>query len=699
MRLFFGFGMMLVLCLFTGKLSLPQDSKEGNPTSEKDTVVEIRSTQSGRWSDAKTWERGKLPGAGMRVRVRSGHRVIYDLKSEVVFRSVLIGGTLAFPADQDTILNTGLINVQPGDSAGETGFDCADHLPAIKPGEPRALLEVGTAERPIEAGHSATIRLHYVEGTDKASFPAIVCCGGARMEFHGTPMSRTWVKLGQPAKAGDEDVTLDEAVTGWRPGDRVIVVSTQLSPFEALRHLQDYSQTSTETEERIVKAVNGAKLTLDKPLAYDHMADRRYRGEVANLSRNVVVESAAPEVARGHTMFHRDSAGSIGYAEFRHLGKEGILGRYSIHFHLCGDTMRGASVIGASIWDSGNRWITIHGTNYLVVRDCVGYRSQGHGFFLEDGTEAYNVLDHNLAVRAFTSNPQPKQVLPFDENDGAGFWWANCLNAFTRNVAAECAEYGYFFQVQANSADFDPVLAVQQPDGERKRVDVRTLPFVRFEDNEAHTQRRWGINMGSTPFHRPARTGVAPRSVIGPDTSVGPDVRHPFVIQNMLLWNNVWSFGVGSSSVLVDGVDIYNFHYGFYNPLYKDTCYRRITYEKNVNPGKVEARLNQGGKGKRADEASYPKPLDPVDDRPPVTVMTFAARRADGSVVARGTTADDGVVTKVVVNGREAKSTRGSFAEWEVVLAGIGKGELKLRAHAEDAAGNVETYAHELVYP
>ena len=71
-------------------------------------------------------------------------------------------------------------------------------------------------------------------------------------------------------------------------------------------------------------------------------------------------------------MFHRGSAGAITYAEFRHLGKEGVLGRYSIHFHLVRDTMRGASVIGASIWDSGNRWITIHGTDYLVVRDCVG---------------------------------------------------------------------------------------------------------------------------------------------------------------------------------------------------------------------------------------------------------------------------------------------------------------------------------------
>ena len=89
--------------------------------------------------------------------------------------------------------------------------------------------------------------------------------------------------------------------------------------------------------------------------------------------------------------------------------------------------MRGSSVIGASIWDSDNRWLTIHGTNYLVVRDCVGYQSVGHGFFLEDGTEVYNVLDRNLAVQAFRGKPLPKQVLPFDQNEGAGFWWANSL--------------------------------------------------------------------------------------------------------------------------------------------------------------------------------------------------------------------------------------------------------------------------------
>ena len=36
-------------------------------------------------------------------------------------------------------------------------------------------------------------------------------------------------------------------------------------------------------------------------------------------------------------MYHRHSAGAISYAELRHLGKEGVLGKYPVHLHLAGD--------------------------------------------------------------------------------------------------------------------------------------------------------------------------------------------------------------------------------------------------------------------------------------------------------------------------------------------------------------------------
>jgi hypothetical protein len=95
--------------------------------------------------------------------------------------------------------------------------------------------------------------------------------------------------------------------------------------------------------------------------------------------------------------------------------------------------------------------------------------------------------------------------------------------------------------------------------------------------------------------------------------------------------------------------------------------------------------------GTRPVEADYPKPLDPVDDLPPATVITHVTRSAAGGVLVRGTTSDNGPVRRVLVNGAEATARAANFAEWEVVLPGV---PARLAAHAEDAAGNVEPRPH-----
>jgi RNA polymerase sigma factor (sigma-70 family) len=739
----------------------------------------IRSAKSGPWSAPATWEGGKVPAALARVQVRTGHAVVYDVKSEQVLRSVHVAGILRFAPDRDTRLDVGLIKIQPGDDASEDGFNCEAHVMEPDPKAPQAALEVGTASEPVQGKHTALIRLAYVDGMDKESCPAIVCCGG-RMDFHGAPMNRTWVKLGATAKKDTDSVTLAEPVEGWKAGDRIIVTATR----------RDYRKKELQTEERTIKAIEGTTLTLDRALEDDHLVEGDFRGEVANLSRNVVVESANPSGERGHTMYHRYSAGSIGYAEFRHLGKPGVLGRYSLHYHLVGDTMRGSSVIGASIWDSGNRWLTIHGTQYLVVRDCVGYKSLGHGYFMEDGTEVYNVLDRNLAVGAQRAKKLPKQVLPFDQNDGAGFWWANSLNTFTRNVAVENGAYGYRYEATPTSA-FKLTLPILQPDGSRKPVDIRTLPFVRFEGNEVHSSKGlYGFNLGE---------GVA---------RVGPDTKHPFIVRDTKIWDVHYCFRPQVPSLLVERMVIHRGAYGVYHPNYDNHVYRDMTISRtgtepfnrghdddsvqygvltvdgltfdtigsgrsmpliqisddnptgkavshfrnvktvNWTGSKDRALVNLGGgprptpktekgvpiyihdqfgPGRHAkivstktkelkedglkyreeplltgDESrvaevkdvEFPKLLDPVDDLPPATVITHVRKADGGRLVVRGSTSENGTVKKVLVNGREAKAVSANFAEWEVVLENVTPGELKLRAHAEDAAGNVEQRPH-----
>ena len=90
----------------------------------------------------------------------------------------------------------------------------------------------------------------------------------------------------------------------------------------------------------------------------------------------------------------------------------------------------------------------------------------------------------------------------------------------------------------------------------------------------------------------------------------------------------------------------------------------------------------------------FPKLLDPVDDLPPATVITHVRRLEGGRVFVRGIASDNGAVKRVVVNGREAKV---DGIGWEIVLEKVPRG--RVRAHAEDEAGNVEKTGHVVVLP
>ncbi len=608
-----------------------------------------RTVASGQWSDPKVWEGGIAPKPGDRVQIRTGHAISYDLQTDKPFRSIHVAGRLGFVPSKTTRLDVGLIKIQAGDDASESGAGCEAHAMRPAPHAERPALEVGTPEHPISPDHTATIRLWAVPGLDPEETPAIVCCGG-RMDLHGTPMSRTWVKLGKTAAKGVASIDLAEPVPGWKPGDRVIVTAT-LRQVVLDKGDVPSLKARAQTEERTVVAIHGTTLTVDRPLRFQHLGEGDFRGEVANLSRNVVIESAAPAIdsKRGHTMYHRHSAGSISYAEFRHLGKPGKLGKYSLHFHRVRDTMRGSSVVGASIWDSGNRWITVHGTDFLVIRDCVGYQSRGHGFFLEDATETGNLLDRNLAVQSLNGQPLPDQVLPFDRNEGAGFWWANQGNAFTRNVAAECDQYGFRYDFQADGG-FDPAIAMPDGAGGMLTRDVRTVPLLRFEGNESHAQRRYGVNLGGGP-------GDGAKGGVG---GVGPDDAHPSLVRGLKVWDAHWALTAATPGLLLDDVTLAETDFALWRPRYDRQSHRDVKLVRAVWPASDE-------QGTVPDSRAYPRPLTPRDDRPPVAIVL--GRRG---TTLHGVAFDDGAIRSVVADGREARLTRiqPGLVDWEIEHAG-----------------------------
>jgi hypothetical protein len=535
------------------------------------------SAKSGPWSDAATWA-GRAPQAGDRVQIKPGHTVTYDVESTDALRMIHVAGTLTFSRTKNTRLEVGLLRVTPGDSCSEDGFDCHDDAPVPK-GDTVPGLEIGTPEAPIPAGVTALIRLRHFEGMNPETLPAIVACGG-RWDIHGTPVPRTWLKLAATVKPGVSEVTLEQPPAGWRTGDHVIVTGSKEDDYLNAVKKASRGGFAGATEERLITKIDGTTVSFDQPLTYAHFGEGIMRSEVALLSHNVIVESADPAGVRGHTMYHRDSSGGISYAEFRHLGKRGVLGKYAIHFHLVRDTMRGSGVTGASVWDSDNRWITVHGTDHLLVRDCVGYRSRGHGFFLEDATEQWNVFDRNLAVQAIGAKRLPKQILGFDANDGAGFWWANGRNTFTRNVACENDEYGFRFELRKDSG-FDPVLRLRGLNGEPEERDVRTLPFVRFEDNESHTEGLYSFNLGDDK-----------------NGEIRGERTHPFIVRNLRAWETHYVLRPEMRYFLCEGLRVKNAVYGIYNPDYDAHVYRDLDFDninsEPINRGHDDASIQYG---------------------------------------------------------------------------------------------------------
>ena len=329
----------------------------------------------------------------------------------------------------------------------------------------------------------------------------------------------------------------------------------------------------------------------------------RYRGEVALLSRNVVVESADPDGVRGHTMYHRNSAGIDLVRRVPAPGQGRGAGQVQPPLPPVGDTMRGTSVVGASIWDSGNRWITIHGTNYLVVRDCVGYRV-GRPRLLPRGRHRGRQHPGRQPGRpGLSAEAVARPGADLRPQRGAGFWWANSRNAFLRNVAVECDQYGFRYDAPAN-AGVDLTMPVRGAGrivaaGGYSHSAVSPFPGQRGARSNRDTALTWaaGRAMG-----RPVGSGASARTS-------GIRSRSAACASGMLSGRSC----PRRPAVLVDGLDVAHCEYASGGPASSGTLIGSISVYHTGWRGLRRSGAAPGG--------AVPGPLEPTDDRPPFSVM------------------------------------------------------------------------------
>ena len=271
-----------------------------------------------------------LPARGFRYagpRRSSTTHTIHRLRSARFMSREL----LRFDPEQDTRLDVGLIKIQAGDDASESGFDCESHanMPDPNAWPSRSRGRYGrSADR--RRPHRL-IRLTAIAGLDPGRMP------GDRLlrRPNGLPRRPAEPDLGQARRyrrPGGDDRDPRRAghrLESWRPRHRDRHHQASESPT---KEMCPAFACIPETEERTIRSHRWNRTLARRSSRLRACRQRPDRGEVANLSRNVVVESADPADQRGHTMYHRHSTGSISYAEFRHLGKSKKLGQVQSAF-------------------------------------------------------------------------------------------------------------------------------------------------------------------------------------------------------------------------------------------------------------------------------------------------------------------------------------------------------------------------------
>jgi cell migration-inducing and hyaluronan-binding protein len=422
-----------------------------------------------RWSDRASWPNGKVPAAGDKVSIASGKEVILDV-SPPALGGLTINGTLRFADTADLALTTEWIMLH-----GE--------------------LEIGTEAKPHT--HKATIT--FVNEKKEEEMMGMgdrgIMISGGTLNLHGD-RTHSWTKLAKTAEAGSSTIEVLDAA-GWRVGDEIVLASTDYDPRQA--------------ERRSIAAVSGNTLTLDRKLDYMHFGkisfDVDERGEVGLLTRNIKIQ-ASPDAEQtffgGHIMAMVTSRMFVEGVELNRMGQNLELARYPIHWHLVGDA-KGQYIRNASIHDTYNRCVTVHGTHNLQVQNNVTYNTVGHCFFLEDGIEHGNQFVHNLAIqtKCHTSKPcDPTNLAPFmveggknfktagqnskdvlipSDNTVSSFWITNPDNTYRDNVAAGSDATGFWLAFPEH-----PTGAFEGSD-QSKATWPRRMALREFKGNVSHS--------------------------------------------------------------------------------------------------------------------------------------------------------------------------------------------------------------------
>ncbi|MEL7471632.1 MAG: G8 domain-containing protein, partial [Pseudomonadota bacterium] len=394
--------------------------------------------KSGDWSDAATWEGGRIPDQDADVFIPMGVEVVYDVSSEAELHYVRVDGCLHFATDINTklVLDTLVTN----------------HA---------STLTIGTADQPVEAGVSAQIIIAADGPIDLADDPTQISRG---VITHGTVRivgeeKADFLKAAVAPQAGDSALIFTEAPQGWQVGDKLVVAAASNQMDQRSQQIETYEDEVVTIRSITANGDGTYTVALDQTLQYDHVppqhqSDAVLQIPVANYTRNVFIGSqtdgdqylgdgnSVPIEERGHVMFMHNDDVVVQNAEFFELGRtdksiltskavdilreklaageirdnfEGdvrdflateaaaseanVAGRYALHFHRTGtdDLDNPAIAEGNAIWGSPGWGMVHHDANVNMISNAV-FGTVGAGMVAEAGNET-GIWADNIVIQ------------------------------------------------------------------------------------------------------------------------------------------------------------------------------------------------------------------------------------------------------------------------------------------------------------
>jgi hypothetical protein len=516
----------------------------------------IYSVKSGSWSDRSVWSGNRLPHAGDIVDIKPGTTVTYDRNDatdSVPYNTVEVQGnaTLTFRTDINTQICVGNFLVLSGGS-----------------------LVVGTTANPIAASVHANIHIanQPINTTlDPEQYgTGLIVLGNVTM--HGTTKT-PYVALSQEAHAEGTVLHLASPVTGWQAGDDILLPDTR-QLFESFNTGTSYNpqwESAVSTGLKIASvSPDGKTITLNEALRYDHLGARDHNGvlnylpQVANLQRNVMIESQSMTGTRGYTLFTGNANVNIQDVGFCELGRTVNGLEDNTTFNPDGSVahvgtnegdrypMTVLNLIGPRTAQSNGYQFTL--INNVVDNDGDGnpnnpknimwglalsnsfygliqgndvWSVSGTGIGVEDGASSFNRFDSN-----FVANVTGTGGRLDDQLAGDGYWFHNPNNYVTNNIATDINAgstgdiYDYGFSVDAVTNDAGggqvgnqlvPAFQGADPSVNGVSVNMNAIPLLLFSGNEVYgaTARGFSTWWLGTIFETPdGNAGTMKNSVV-----------------------------------------------------------------------------------------------------------------------------------------------------------------------------------------